>query len=60
MSPIRQPKFVVKKNHDGQWSLRIVAVNGRILAHSEGYSAKRKALDACRIINPALPVRVIE
>ncbi len=40
-------KFVIKKTEStGQYSFRIVASNGQILAHSEQYVDKRSAQQA--------------
>ena len=40
-------KFVIKKTAStGQYSFRIVASNGKILAHSEQYVDKRSAQEA--------------
>lgn len=42
-------KFEIKKNK-GQWYFRIVARNGKILAHSEKYKRKCDAARAVGII----------
>ena len=42
-------RFEVFRGADGQFYFRIVAANNRILAHSEGYSDKRKALHGARV-----------
>ena len=44
-------KFVIKKTAStGQYSFRIVASNGKILAHSEQYVDKRSAHEAIDLI----------
>jgi hypothetical protein len=41
------------------WYFRIVAPNGKILAHSEVYERLASAKKACRAINPKLEILVI-
>lgn len=36
-------KIETLKNKNGKWFWRLVASNGKVLAHSESYSSKRKA-----------------
>lgn len=37
-------KVVVQKNRRGKWFWKLVAGNGRVLAHSEDYSSRRACL----------------
>lgn len=43
-------KNEIDKDADGEWFFRIVAKNGKILAHSESYTRKRNARGAAKLI----------
>lgn len=43
-------KFVVYKDKKKEWRFRIVASNGRILAHSEGYTRRGNCIKAIHTI----------
>lgn len=43
-------KIVIDTAADKQWYFRIVAKNGKTLAHSETYTRKRSALEAADLI----------
>jgi len=54
-------KFEVLKAAKNEWYFRIVAGNGKVLAHSETYTRKRNAVDAVAIIKAgAMWARVVE
>lgn len=55
----RPPHFEIIPLALGGWYFRIVASNGRIMAHSEVYERLASAKKACRAINPKLEIRVI-
>jgi uncharacterized protein YegP (UPF0339 family) len=58
----RPPHFEIvksKRNKRQPWFARIVASNGRTLAHSEQYRTRRAAERACAAINPHLQIKVI-
>jgi len=47
-------KIVVKQNKDQQWFWHLVGRNGEVLAHSESYSSKHKALDTATAVFSAM------
>jgi uncharacterized protein YegP (UPF0339 family) len=51
-------KIVVSRSTRGKWFWKIVAKNGRILAHSEEYYCKKACLDTVhRVMMAKLEVR---
>lgn len=53
------PRFVIFKGTDGQYYWRLVAENGEILCHSEGYASKQGAQNgiySCKRIVPIAQV----
>lgn len=53
---MKRPKFVVHQGKDGQWYVRLVAANGRILMASEGYTRRRDAERAVDTVIDTLDV----
>jgi len=45
---------------DGQWYVRVVSANGRIVLDSEGYTRKFSARRAAKKIGSVFGLRVIE
>ena len=43
-------KIVVEKNRRGKWYWKIIASNGKILAHSEEYSRKQACIDTVFLV----------
>ncbi len=41
----------IKKNPEGKWFWHLKTRNGKILAHSENYSSRAKALKTATLIN---------
>lgn len=52
-------KIEVLKGKSGKWHWRIMAKNGRILANSETYSSKRKALQTAKRVAGLLKCFVV-
>lgn len=60
---IRCPEFDQSGGRIGgeighHWYFRVVAPNGKTLAHSENYRRRAAAERACRAINPHLQIKV--
>lgn len=55
----RPPHFEIMPQPLPGWYFRVVASNGRIMAHGWGYDRLASAKKACRAINPKLEIRVI-
>lgn len=54
-------KFEIHKTDNDEFYFRIVAGNGKILAHSETYTRKRNAVEAVAIIKAgAIAAKTVE
>lgn len=53
------PKFEIFKGNDGKYYFRLKAVNGEIIAHSEGYSTKQGANDGIASVKKNAPIATI-
>ena len=52
------PKFEIFKATDGKYYFRLKAVNGEIIAHSEGYSSKQGAQDGIASVKKNAPIAI--
>jgi len=50
------PKFEIFKGTNGNYYFRLKAVNGEIIAHSEGYSTKQGAQDGVASVKKNAPI----
>lgn len=50
------PKFEVFKGTDGKYYFRLKAVNGEIIAHSQGYASKQGAYDGIASLKKNAPI----
>lgn len=53
---IKNTKTTNHKTKSSEWYFRVVAANGKVLAHSEAYTRKRYAVEAVAIIKAGAPV----
>lgn len=59
MNP-RRDRAELYQGADGQWYYRVLAGNGEVIADSEGYVAKRDAIDTLEVHFADVPVIELE
>jgi len=57
---MRKPKFEIKKRKDGQYMFNLKAVNGEIIATSEGYTTKQACLNGIASVRKNAPIAEID
>jgi len=60
---LKLPRFQIRLAHDGKWFWRLIAANGEVLGHSEGYESKemcRKGTRAARVAVISARTEVVE
>ena len=50
---MRKPRFTVYQDKSGEWRWRLVAANGRIIAHGEAHTRERDAWRAVETVREA-------